>query len=222
MPKVTFLPDDRTVEVRVGENLLRAAMAAEVYLNAPCAGEGTCGRCKVIVRSGRVDVAEAASGQSHGVTPEEAKEGYVLACLANVVEDTGVEVPLETRLGRPPEGQPERKQAGRMLPAETWNEARAGYEADPPFKKFCFELSPPTLDDYLADYERVCRELKVGSNVTVTGADLNVLRKIPSVLREAEWQVTATVRGDPEQATLAQVEPGDSCGDKFALGIDVG
>ncbi|MFQ5574691.1 MAG: ASKHA domain-containing protein, partial [Terriglobia bacterium] len=33
---------------------------------------------------------------------------------------------------------------------------------------------------------------------------------------------TATVRGGPEQATLARVEPGDSCGDKFALGIDVG
>ncbi|MBI5307537.1 MAG: 2Fe-2S iron-sulfur cluster binding domain-containing protein [Planctomycetes bacterium] len=54
--KVTFYPDNRQVKVEDGENLLRAAMIAEVHINASCGGDGTCGKCKVIIENGKVDI----------------------------------------------------------------------------------------------------------------------------------------------------------------------
>ena len=45
--KVRFLPHDRTIEVPVGETLIRAAMAAGVHINASCGGEGVCGKCRL-------------------------------------------------------------------------------------------------------------------------------------------------------------------------------
>jgi uncharacterized 2Fe-2S/4Fe-4S cluster protein (DUF4445 family) len=52
--KVTFYPDNKTVEVEKGKTILTAAISASVYINSSCGGEGVCGRCKVIVKIGQV------------------------------------------------------------------------------------------------------------------------------------------------------------------------
>src|SRR3990170_3642273 len=163
MPRVSFFPDEKIVEVQVGENLLRAAMVAEVYINAPCAGEGTCGRCKVIVNKGEVE-----TRATDKLTPEEKKEGYVLACLASVKSDLEVSIPLETRLGRPPELREKTPRAGRLLTALDWRNIWSNLQIDPRFKKFFLELPPPTLDDHLADVQRLNRELKRKYNLDAT------------------------------------------------------
>jgi len=41
--KVRFLPYNIEISVAKGENLLQAAIAAGVYINASCGGEGVCG-----------------------------------------------------------------------------------------------------------------------------------------------------------------------------------
>ncbi|MBL7207514.1 MAG: 2Fe-2S iron-sulfur cluster binding domain-containing protein, partial [Desulfobacterales bacterium] len=45
---VLFLPHNKSIIVRDGENLIRAAMEAGVHINASCGGEGVCGKCRVI------------------------------------------------------------------------------------------------------------------------------------------------------------------------------
>ena len=40
--RVTFLPNDVTIEVPQGESVIRAAMAAGVHINASCGGDGVC------------------------------------------------------------------------------------------------------------------------------------------------------------------------------------
>ena len=52
---ITFLPDNKKVRVSKGTDILDAGIAAGVYINSSCGGEGVCGRCKVIVRSGAVE-----------------------------------------------------------------------------------------------------------------------------------------------------------------------
>ena len=60
MPRVTYTPNNVTVEVEDGTSLLRAAMVADVQITAPCGGDGTCGKCRVIVENGSVEATTSA------------------------------------------------------------------------------------------------------------------------------------------------------------------
>jgi len=53
--KVTFLPDNASVDVDAKTNLFKAAKAAGVYVLSSCGGKGNCGKCKVIVKEGAVE-----------------------------------------------------------------------------------------------------------------------------------------------------------------------
>ena len=91
--KVTFYPDNKTVEVQKDTTILAAAISAGIYITSSCGGEGVCGRCKVVLRKGRV------FSQSAGrITAEEKKRGVYLACATAVQSDLEVEIPPESRL----------------------------------------------------------------------------------------------------------------------------
>jgi uncharacterized 2Fe-2S/4Fe-4S cluster protein (DUF4445 family) len=92
--RVCFYPENRCIEVDKGENLLRAAMKADVHINASCGGEGYCGKCRVIVEKGEVRQKLAVK-----LSAEEMKQGYVLACSSTIESDADVRVPIETQLG---------------------------------------------------------------------------------------------------------------------------
>ncbi|MBM3243499.1 MAG: DUF4445 domain-containing protein [Candidatus Omnitrophica bacterium] len=78
--RVTFYPANKSIDVTQGTTILSAALSCGVYINSVCAGEGTCGKCKVLV-SGKTKEKES-----------------ILACQTAVNENTTVEVPLETSL----------------------------------------------------------------------------------------------------------------------------
>ena len=46
---VTILNDDIKLEVEDGKNLLSAIQEAKLALDAPCGGQGKCGKCKVLI-----------------------------------------------------------------------------------------------------------------------------------------------------------------------------
>ena len=52
--KITFLPSKKEAVVDVGTDLLNAAVSAGVHIYNSCGGDGVCGRCKVIVKKGKV------------------------------------------------------------------------------------------------------------------------------------------------------------------------
>lgn len=54
MPKLTILPNNISIEVPRGENLMTALTNASVFLDAPCGGHGTCGKCRVMVDGSEV------------------------------------------------------------------------------------------------------------------------------------------------------------------------
>jgi len=49
MPKhlITFYPGAKKISVNEGENLLPAAMEAEMYIDSSCDGMTTCGKCEI-------------------------------------------------------------------------------------------------------------------------------------------------------------------------------
>lgn len=215
MPKITFFPDHKRIEVRKGENLLRAAMMAEVHINAPCGGEGSCGKCKVIVDKGRVK-----SKPTAALTKEEEKEGYRLACHSLVETDLEVRIPVESRLGKIPKKKTE-PICGHVLSAKEWEE-RLKLKVSPSFKRVYLELKPPTLDDSISDLRRLRRQLKKICGLGEVDVDVLVLKKLPQVMRKGNFKVTVTLLDTELELKIVNVEAGDTTKRHFAIAVDVG
>ena len=47
--RILVLPEKQNMEAPAGANLLDALRQAGIFVNAPCGGNGTCGKCKVTV-----------------------------------------------------------------------------------------------------------------------------------------------------------------------------
>jgi uncharacterized 2Fe-2S/4Fe-4S cluster protein (DUF4445 family) len=90
--KITFLPDNKIVTAKSGSTILEAAQGSGVYITSVCGGDVVCGKCRVIIKSGKVEAEPTGL-----LSPEEIKEGIILACNSKVVEDITVEIPPESR-----------------------------------------------------------------------------------------------------------------------------
>ena len=76
MVTITFRADGSEVRIsaNAGDNLLSAAQRANVAIDAPCSGNGACGKCRVRLLSGRLD-----SPRTRHITDEEYAQGWRLA-----------------------------------------------------------------------------------------------------------------------------------------------
>jgi uncharacterized 2Fe-2S/4Fe-4S cluster protein (DUF4445 family) len=229
--RVRFLPDDVEVAVEERETLLTAAMRAGVYLNASCGGEGTCGKCKVILESGSV---EAERG-TH-ISEQEFAEGVRQACQSAVVSDVVVRVPVEMQLDRAVLGERRRGvHAGRTILEHELEQLATGWGFNPALRKLHVSLPAPTKEDNVSDVSRLLRELKRKHKIDNISVDFRVVRTLPQDLRAADWDVTATLvmtRTQPQLADfqlrgsrkpkLINVEAGDTVDEHYSVVVDIG
>ncbi len=93
-PEVLFEPFRKGVDAPLGSNLLKVAISAEVFISSLCNGNGACGKCKVLVRSG---VTNPPTGTEELILGKERIEkGFRLACKVKVMDSLRVEVPPES------------------------------------------------------------------------------------------------------------------------------
>lgn len=205
--KVTFLPDGRQAFVEEGETLLEAAQKARVYIQSICGGEGTCGKCRVIVKGGRFR-----TKRTPLISEEEAEKGYVLACQTFPEGDLEVEVPLESRI----------EEAHAVEDIILKAEPKVEIERPNPLtKKVFLRLPKPSLDDNIPDLDRLRRELR-HEGFEAVSVDLGQLRELAEALREGEFEATATLGYEEGRSRLVKVEPGDRRGAHFGVAVDVG
>jgi uncharacterized 2Fe-2S/4Fe-4S cluster protein (DUF4445 family) len=216
--KVTFNPYGLTIEVPEGENLLRAALAAGVHINASCGGEGVCGKCRILVESGELD-----SHRAGLVSNDEWDLGYRQACQSRVVGDVVVRIPPESLLDR----RTLIRRAGvalRPSPIDLVALKEQGLY-NPAFKKRFVKLPPPTQADNANDLSRLEQGLAHQHAVDSLTLDFFLLRKLARVIREQGFQVTATLdfsRRRFRSPHMINVEPGDATRRHFALAVDIG
>jgi uncharacterized 2Fe-2S/4Fe-4S cluster protein (DUF4445 family) len=216
---VTFLPSNRQVIVEEGENLLRAAMHADVHVNASCGGAGTCGKCRVIVEKGSVEESESAK-----LSDDERAQGYVLACHATIHGDLAVRVPVESQVGdrRVLDRQAAAPAFGKTLAAHEWEKRLPPWTLDPPVQKIALSLTPPTIEDSVPDADRVRRELTRLTGMEQIEFNFQALKVLPSVAREADWQVSANVLEQHDRLEILRVEPGNTTQRQYAFAVDLG
>ena len=51
MPTITVVPENRQVPCAEGETLLNALLDAGLFVDNPCNGKATCGKCRVRIVS---------------------------------------------------------------------------------------------------------------------------------------------------------------------------
>ena len=73
-----ILPDDRVITTRQPQNLLEVLRQAHLISNAPCGGNGTCGKCKVLVDGQEVLACRMTVDRDMTVTLPHQKEMKIL------------------------------------------------------------------------------------------------------------------------------------------------
>lgn len=217
---VTFQPHNRTVEVEAGTSLIRVAMNAGIHINASCGGEGVCGKCRIIQEQG-----ELANGTSDRLSEEDLANGYRLACLAKVVDDVTIRIPVESDVDStilsmaPP---PRCTASVQQFDIDSLKEQ--GLFVNPVIKT-SLQIPPPTADDNLSDVGRLIRSLRDKADWHKLELTLPVIRKLPDILRDNDFNVTATlvrpVR-DNGRTRVTNIQAGDTSENNYAIALDIG
>ena len=218
--KVLFLPHQRTVSAAQGDNLIHVAMEAGVHINASCGGEGVCGKCRVIIEKGTVD-----GGITEKLTPEEIERGYRQACLATIQGDLTVRVPIESEIDASVLNRQTTPRKTARIKTFDFNQLKEHGLFMPPVEKKYLELPTPTVLDNLPDVSRLVSFLKLEHDEHQLDVDLSVIRKIPHVLREKDFKVTATMARPVRKGSktrIINVQPGDTTDRNFAIAMDIG
>ena len=192
--KIELLPANKSISVPPGVSVFDAASWNGIAIDSTCGGHGTCKKCKVKITEGRVPISRL---DIRAFSEKELNEGWRLACVSRAVEDLKIEVPpLSTRPKAATVG------VGRQVILR------------PSIQKRFLKLTEPTLEDQRTDLQRIKDEI----NDIELNTDLNVLRKIPKVLRESNFQVTAVI-SDEE---IIDIEKGDTTSQKYGIAYDLG
>ena len=80
MPKITVMPGGAVLSAEAGENLLQALRRQGVFVDAPCGGQGSCGKCTVWIEDREVSACRTTVKGDMTVTiPRKAQEN-ILFC----------------------------------------------------------------------------------------------------------------------------------------------
>jgi len=189
-----FEPSGTAVRVPPGVTVFDAASWNGIAIDSTCGGHGTCKKCRVRIENGGVP---ASPLDVRAFSPHELEEGWRLACKAQAVTDLLVEVPpLVTRPKAATVG------VGRQVILH------------PALQKRYVELEEPSLQDQRSDFQR----LQDAIDDLELRVDAGMLRRLPGVLRESAFRVTAVVVDE----LLIDVEPGDTTERMHAIAFDLG
>ena len=202
-----------------------------MYIQASCGGEGFCGKCRVQVEKGEVE-----SPSTPKIPEEEFRRGFRLACQSRVRSDLEVRIPVESHLDRKIIARTrERVSSGRRVSPQELESLVLGWCFNPALRKQYLEVEPPTPKDNRSDLSRLLLSLKKNFGFEGISVDSRLLHKLPFVLREGDWKVTATLvqtrmesqlgeyqlRGS-RRTKLIDLEPGNTTQAHYSIVLDIG
>ncbi|KPK45291.1 MAG: hypothetical protein AMK72_11205 [Planctomycetes bacterium SM23_25] len=210
-----FEPSGLKTEVPLGATILEAARRAGVYLTSICGGDGYCGKCKVVVDAGEVE-----SPPTTLLSRQEIRENTVLACQARIRSDLTVTVPRSHALDTGRIVVDSNAHRFSELPGEDLGEGAFPFE--PLVRKLYLQMSPPTMEDQVADHERLYMAIRERLDVPLMQTGYRILQQLPALLQRTEYKVTAIVAERGGVAEVVDVEPGDTSPCNYAVVVDLG
>ena len=204
MPKVIFQIEGGSpvsVECNKGDNLLEIARRANVAIDAPCGGNGSCGKCRVQLVEGELE-----SMQSRHISGEEYAAGWRLSCCSKVVGDATVMVPdiasaYQSRMKTADLSSPQEI----VIFENCQNQLKAsGIHFKNCYRSAVLTMSEPTLDDTMPDNERLTWAIEEALGVERVELPFAVMVKLAHTLRENNWNVC--VKGELKDGTFRCME----------------
>jgi uncharacterized 2Fe-2S/4Fe-4S cluster protein (DUF4445 family) len=206
---VHFEPDNIDIVVKPGDNLMEAAVAAGVHINASCGGAGVCGTCNVIIKHGQVE-----SVRTDKISEHDYKRGVRQSCKSRIMSDLVVEIPATSKLEKAVLSREELMSSCALA---------SGWKFDPPVKKVFLKLTPPDMQDNTSDLTRLLKSLKQRYGLDKVSVDSGILYELSDTLRKENWNVTATLLEDIDcSLKLIRIESGDTRAANYMLVFDIG
>ncbi len=208
-----------TATAAPGETLLETARAANVAIDAPCSGNGSCGKCRVKLLEGTVE-----GLQTSHITDEDYAAGWRLSCASKVSSDVTVMVPdiasaYQSRMKTADLSTGEEIAIFTRLEEDL---KAAGVDFSNDFVETEVTMEEPTLEDTMPDTERLTMALEAALGCEEVRLSYPVVHKLARVLRQSGFHVavSGTLKDGVFQAMDVRNagEPQPMCG----LAIDIG
>ena len=219
--KVTFQIEGASpvqIECNAGDNLLEVARRANVAIDAPCSGNGSCGKCRVKLVEGAVE-----SLPSRHITDEEYNAGWRLACCSKVWENVTVFVPdiasaYQSRMKTADLSSPEEVAIFENCQAQL---QESGIRFANNFRAVVISMAEPTADDTMPDIERLQWAIQEATGAEKARVPYTVMVKLASTLRENNWSVCVKGRLDGDIFRCVEIcSPDDTA--IVGAAIDIG
>ena len=221
MVSVTFRVNgaDVVLHAAEGDNLLDAARRANVAIDAPCSGNGSCGKCRVKLLEGTVE-----GLQTSHITDEDYAAGWRLSCASKVSSDVTVMVPdiasaYQSRMKTADLSTGEEVAIFTRLEEDL---KAAGVDFSNDFVETEVTMEEPTLEDTMPDTERLTMALEGALGCDKVCLSYPTVHKLARVLRQSGFHVA--VAGTLKDGVFHAMdvrnanEPQPMCG----LAIDIG
>ena len=204
MPKVVFQIEGANpmeITCNAGDNLLELARRANVAIDAPCSGNGSCGKCRVRLVEGELETIP-----SRHITDEEFEAGWRLSCNSKVAGDCTVFVPdiasaYQSRM----------KTADLSSPKEIaiFEDCQkqlkdSGIAFTNGFRAVVLQMAEPTLEDTMPDNERLTWAIQEALGVAKVKIPFAVMVKLATTLRAHNFHVC--VKGELQGDTFLCME----------------
>ena len=220
MYQVTFRFENNAPEVVVtaapDSTLLDVARSANVAIDAPCSGNGSCGKCRVKLLEGTVE------GPKTGhITEEEYADGWRLSCASKVASDVVVMVPdiasaYQSRMKTADLSSPQELEIFRALEEKV---RAAGIPYENTFVQVELTMDEPTLDDTMPDTERLIWALQAQGYDEVK-LRYPAVKKLAHTLREGNFHVFAAGLVENNVLTVLDVTADEQ--PMYGCAIDIG
>ena len=201
-----------------GENILETARKANVAIDAPCSGNGSCGKCRVQILEGQVE-----GLQTQHISDEEFAAGWRLSCCTKPLSDLKILVPDIASAYR-----------SRMKTADLSSGAEiaifenllagvreAGISLTNGFEAVDVELAEPTLEDTMPDNERLTWALEEATGCKIS-LPFYALAKLPRVLRDNGFRVRVWGERKDDRFTVFELAAYGDESPLCGLGVDIG
>ena len=222
MHKVTFKfenSEDVTVFAAFGESLLEVARKTNVAIDAPCGGNGACGKCKVKLVGGTLD-----SKKTSHISDEEYVAGWRLACISKIIDDVEVLVPDIASAYKSRMKMADLSSAEEVKIFEELKEqiAEVGIELKNNLEVIDVTMSAPTLDDTMPDNERFTWAVEEVTGMDKIRVPYSVIKKMAHVFRASDFHVKAVIRKTGKDVFVYDVLPASEEPVVAGIAIDIG
>ena len=222
MHKVTFKfenSEDVTVFAAFGESLLEVARKTNVAIDAPCGGNGACGKCKVKLMGGTLD-----SKKTSHISDEEYAAGWRLACISKIIDDVEVLVPDIASAYKSRMKMADLSSAEEVKIFEELKEqiAEVGIELKNNLEVIDVTMSAPTLDDTMPDNERFTWAVEEVTGMDKIRVPYSVIKKMAHVFRASDFHVKAVIRKTDKDVFVYDVLPASEEPVVAGIAIDIG